>query len=51
MLGYYRERFRLKNDDFLGARDFTGNTLITPFQSKIFEEDCNYGALTIIKLF
>lgn len=47
MLGYYRERFGLKIDDFPGARDCDANTMAIPLHNRMSEEDYQYvvGAL------
>ena len=47
MLGYYRDRFGLKTDDFPGARDCDANTMAIPLHNRMSEEDYQYvvGAL------
>jgi len=47
MLGYYRERFGLKIDDYPGARDCDANTMAIPLHNRMSEEDYEYvvGAL------
>lgn len=42
MLGYYRERFGLKPDDFPGARDCDANTMAIPLHNRMCPEDYAY---------
>jgi dTDP-4-amino-4,6-dideoxygalactose transaminase len=42
MLGYYRERFGLKPDDYAGARDCDANTMAIPLHNRMSEEDYHY---------
>ncbi len=42
MLGYYRERFGLKPNDFLGARDCDQNTMAIPLHNRMSAEDYEY---------
>jgi len=44
MLGYYRERFGLRADDFPGARDCNDHTVAIPLHNRMSEEDYEYVA-------
>lgn len=44
MLGYYRDQFGLKPDDFPGARDCELNTMAIPLHNKMTEEEYEYVA-------
>ena len=50
MLGYYRDRFGLKPDDYPGARDCDANTMAIPLHNRMTAEDYRYvvGALRSI---
>jgi dTDP-4-amino-4,6-dideoxygalactose transaminase len=39
MLGYYRERFGFKPDDFPGSRDCDANTMAIPLHNRMTEAD------------
>ena len=41
-LGYYRDRFALKGDDFPGARDCDANTMAIPLHNRMSAEDYAY---------
>jgi len=42
MLGYYRDRFGLRPDDFPGARDCDANTMAIPLHNRMTAEDYQY---------
>ncbi|WDZ96593.1 DegT/DnrJ/EryC1/StrS family aminotransferase [Herbaspirillum sp. WKF16] len=42
MLGYYRQTFGLKPDDFPAARDCDANTMAIPLHNRMTEEDYRY---------
>ena len=42
MLGYYRERFGLADDDFPAARDCERNTMAIPLHNRMSPDDYNY---------
>lgn len=42
MLGYYRERYKIKIDDYPGARDCNDNTMAIPLHNKMSPEDFAY---------
>jgi dTDP-4-amino-4,6-dideoxygalactose transaminase len=42
MLGYYRENYGTKAEDFPGARDCNDNTMAIPLHNKMTEEDYAY---------
>jgi perosamine synthetase len=42
MLGYYRDRFNLKEGDFPGARDCNNHTMAIPLHNRMNKEDCAY---------
>jgi perosamine synthetase len=42
MLGYYRERFNLKPDDYPVARDCNDNTMAIPLHNRMTKEDYEY---------
>ncbi|AEP09337.1 perosamine synthetase [Micavibrio aeruginosavorus ARL-13] len=42
MLGYYRDRFNLKPEDFPGAQDCNDNTMAIPLHNRMTEEDYHY---------
>ncbi len=44
MLGYYRDSYGTKPDDFPGARDCNDNTMAIPLHNKMTEEDYKYIA-------
>ena len=47
MLGYYRERFGLKPEDFSGARDCDTYTMAIPLHNRMAEDDYGYVVETI----
>lgn len=42
MLGYYRDRFGLKLDDYPGARDCDANTMAIPLHNRMSDDDYAY---------
>ncbi|MBK7326054.1 MAG: DegT/DnrJ/EryC1/StrS family aminotransferase [Propionivibrio sp.] len=42
LLGYYRERYALKPDDYPGARDCDANTMAIPLHNRMSKEDYAY---------
>jgi perosamine synthetase len=42
MLGYYRERFGFKPDDYPGARDCDANSMAIPLHNRMSSEDYEY---------
>ena len=42
MLGYYRDRFGLRSEDFPGARDCNDNTMAIPLHNRMRQEDYEY---------
>jgi len=42
MLGYYRERYDFKPEDYPGARDCDANTMAIPLHNRMTEEDYEY---------
>lgn len=42
MLGYYRDAFGLKPEDFPGARDCNNNTMAIPLHNRMTQEDYEY---------
>jgi dTDP-4-amino-4,6-dideoxygalactose transaminase len=42
MLGYYRDRFDLKAEDFPGARDCDQNTMAIPLHNRMTADDYAY---------
>jgi dTDP-4-amino-4,6-dideoxygalactose transaminase len=42
MLGYYRDRFHLKPEDYPGARDCNDNTMAIPLHNRMVEDDYHY---------
>lgn len=42
MLGYYRDKFGLKPEDFPGARDCNDNTMAIPLHNRMDEDDYAY---------
>lgn len=47
MLGYYKERFGIRADDYPGARDCDGNTMAIPLHNRMTEADYQYVVQTI----
>ncbi len=47
MLGYYRDRFNLKPEDFPGAQDCNDNTMAIPLHNRMTEEDYHYVVETL----
>jgi dTDP-4-amino-4,6-dideoxygalactose transaminase len=39
MLGYYRDRYNLKPEDFPGARDCDANTMALPLHNRMSSDD------------
>jgi dTDP-4-amino-4,6-dideoxygalactose transaminase len=50
MLGYYRDRFGLRPDDFPGARDCDGNTMAIPLHNRMTDEDYERVAEALLGL-
>jgi len=50
MLGYYRERYGIKADDFPGARDCDANTMAIPLHNRMVEEDYEYVVDSILRV-
>jgi dTDP-4-amino-4,6-dideoxygalactose transaminase len=42
MLGYYRERYNIKPEDFPGAKDCENNTMAIPLHNRMSEDDYAY---------
>ena len=42
MLGYYRDRFGLRADDYPGARDCDANTMAIPLHNRMSLDDYAY---------
>ena len=42
MLGYYRERFNLRPEDFPGARDCNDNSMAIPLHNRMSQDDYDY---------
>jgi len=42
MLGYYRDKFGTRGDDFPGARDCDANTMAIPLHNRMTSEDYDY---------
>jgi dTDP-4-amino-4,6-dideoxygalactose transaminase len=42
MLGYYRDRFGLRPNDYVGARDCNNNTMAIPMHNLMTSEDYEY---------
>jgi len=47
MLGYYRDRFGFKQDDYPGARDCDANTMAIPLHNRMTKEDYAYIVETL----
>ncbi len=47
MLGYYRDRYKLKAEDFPGARDCDANTMAIPLHNRMTKEDYDYIIKTL----
>lgn len=47
LLGYYRERFGIKPDDYPGARDCDANTMAIPLHNRMSPEDFAYVVETL----
>lgn len=47
MLGYYRDRFNLKPENFPGAQDCNDNTMAIPLHNRMTEEDYHYVVATL----
>jgi dTDP-4-amino-4,6-dideoxygalactose transaminase len=50
MLGYYRNRFDLRPDDFPGARDCNDHTMAIPLHNRMTQEDYEYVAAALQNL-
>jgi dTDP-4-amino-4,6-dideoxygalactose transaminase len=50
MLGYYRDRFGLRPDDFPGARDCNDHTMAIPLHNKMTRDDYEYVAAALHEL-
>jgi len=50
MLGYYRERFGLRPDDFPGARDCNDHTMAIPLHNKMTLDDYEYVVAALHQL-
>ena len=50
MLGYYRERFGLKPDDFPSARDCDHNTMAIPLHNRMTADDYHYVVKALLEL-
>jgi perosamine synthetase len=42
MLGYYRDRFDLKPEDYPGARDCNDNTMAIPLHNRMIADDYHH---------
>lgn len=50
MLGYYRDRFGMRPDDFPGARDCDANTMAIPLHNRMTDEDYERVAEALLGL-
>jgi dTDP-4-amino-4,6-dideoxygalactose transaminase len=50
MLGYYRDRFGIKPEDYPAARDCDANTMAIPLHNRMTTEDYQYVAETLLSL-
>jgi perosamine synthetase len=50
MLGYYREKFGLKPEDFPAARDCDANTMAIPLHNRMTADDYKYVADALLSL-
>jgi dTDP-4-amino-4,6-dideoxygalactose transaminase len=50
MLGYYRERFGLKPEDYSAARDCDANTMAIPLHNRMTADDYEYVADALLSL-
>lgn len=50
ILGYYRERFGLKADDYPGARDCDANTMAIPLHNRMSADDYRYVVAALADL-
>jgi perosamine synthetase len=50
MLGYYRDRFGLRPDDYPGARDCDANTMAIPLHNRMTDEDYERVAAALLAL-
>jgi dTDP-4-amino-4,6-dideoxygalactose transaminase len=50
MLGYYRDRFSLRPEDFPGARDCNDHTMAIPLHNRMVREDYEYVVETLREL-
>ena len=48
MLGYYRERYGFRPDDFAGARDCNDNTMAIPLHNRMTAEDYAYVVAALL---
>jgi dTDP-4-amino-4,6-dideoxygalactose transaminase len=50
MLGYYRDRFGLRPQDFPGARDCNDHTMAIPLHNRMVREDYEYVVAALREL-
>ena len=50
MLGYYREKFGLKPEDYPAARDCDANTVAIPLHNRMTADDYEYVADALLDL-
>ena len=50
MLGYYREKFGLKPEDYPAARDCDANTMAIPLHNRMTADDYKYVADALLDL-
>jgi dTDP-4-amino-4,6-dideoxygalactose transaminase len=50
MLGYYAERYNIKPEDYMGAKDCNDNTMAIPLHNRMVQEDYDYVIEEIKKL-
>lgn len=50
MLGYYRERYGIRPDDYPGARDCDANTMAIPLHNRMTKEDYAFVASALLDL-
>jgi len=50
MLGYYRDKYNLRTDDYPGARDCDSNSMAIPLHNRMTAEDYHYVVDTIRNL-
>lgn len=49
-LGYYRERYGIRPDDYPGARDCDANTMAIPLHNRMTKEDYEYVVRSLIEI-